>query len=150
MEVIYNDHVDRNFTAFVLSCYFQKFFLGLITQLALPESHTVLRHHRNLSCGIGICLFNLSRRISCRNPVIQFLRRLYFPCGDVLVKADAPYRRVIPQKTISQRRKCERHAGLGITVCQFKLCSLYIQELLLILPHTIYLLIRIGLESHSQ
>ena len=150
VEEIHHDHIHRNTSSLVFPRHLQQFFLCLITQLTLPEPHAVFRHHRHLTRSIRIGFLNLRRRIARRDPVIQFLRRLHFPCGNVLVEAHTPDCRVIPQETISQRRQRKRHAGLRISMCQFQFRTFHIQELLLVLPHTVELLLRIGLKPHGQ
>ena len=150
MEEVHDDYIKRDISLFIFPGDFKKLFLGLITQLALPEAHAVLRHHGNLAGHVRVGFLDLCRRIARRDPVIQFFGGLHLPCGNVLVEAYASYRRIVPEETVSQRRKDKGNAGLGIAVCQLQLRALYIQELLLILAHAVELLIRIGLKARGQ
>ena len=70
VEKVYYDHVNRNPSSLILSGYFQQLLLGLIAELALPESHTIFGHHRNLSCSIGIGFLNFCRCIPRSDPIV--------------------------------------------------------------------------------
>ena len=74
VEKVYHDHIYRQLSAVILPCHLQDFFLSHITEFALPESHTVFRHHRNFSRSIGIGLLNLCRGVSCSDPIVHLLR----------------------------------------------------------------------------
>ena len=70
VEKVYYDHVNRNPSSLILSGYFQQLLLGLIAELALPESHTVFRHHGDFSCSIGIGFLNFCRCIPRSDPIV--------------------------------------------------------------------------------
>ena len=112
VEEIDHDHIDRNTTTMIFSCHLKQLLLGLIAQLALPESKSVLRHHRHLTGRIRISLFDLCRCIACGDPVVQFLRGLYLPGRDVLIEADSSDRRIVPEEAVTKRGKCKRHTCL--------------------------------------
>ena len=112
MEEIHHNDGDREISFFILPGNFQELFLCLVTQLALPEAHRVIRHHRNRPRNRSIRLLNLGRSVSCRDPVIQLLRRFRFPRRDIPAEIHAPDRRIVPQKTVSQRRDHKGDAGL--------------------------------------
>ena len=112
MEEINYDHRNRKITTLVLSCYLKKFFLCLVTKLALPESHCIFRHHRNFTCCICISFFDFSRCVTCCDPVIQFFGRKRFPCCNVFSKVYTSYSGIVPKESISKTGKHKWNTGL--------------------------------------
>ena len=46
VKEICHDHIQRNTSPVIFSCYCHQFVLGLIAKLGLPKSQTILRHNR--------------------------------------------------------------------------------------------------------
>ena len=150
VEIIGNDHIDRQTSSLVFPRHFQYLFLCLITQLTLPEPHTILRHHRYLARSVRIGFLYLGRRIARRDPVVHLFCRFRHPFRHILTKCGMSDGRIVPQHAISPVREDERHAGLGIPVGQFDHAALQIQKRLLILSHTVQLLTVIRLKTNGQ
>ena len=150
MEIVRHDHINRKASALVFPRHLQQFFLGLIAKLALPESHSIIWHHRHLARGICICLFDLGGRIPCGDPIIHLSGGMCDPFRQVLSKGDASDRRIVPEHSIALIGQGKGNAGLGIPVRQFHHTALHIQIRLLILAHTVDFLPILGLEPHRQ
>src|SRR5699024_12252258 len=54
---------------------------------------------------------------------------------------------VVPEESVSEAGDDERHTGLGIAVRQLEGRALQVQHMLLVLPHTGQVLIRVCLEG---
>src|SRR4051812_41019599 len=74
VEKVNDDEVDGQTPSFVFSSHFKQLLLRLVSKLALPETKTVLGHHRNFTRCLGISLFNLCGRVAHHNPVVHHLR----------------------------------------------------------------------------
>ena len=150
VEEVHDDDIQRDLSAFVFSCHFQKLFLGLITQLALPEAKAVFRHHRHFSGCVRIGFLDLGRGISRSDPIVKLLGGSDRPGGDILVEVDAADAGVVPQEAVSQGRKHKRNTRLRIAVCQLELGAFDVEERLLILAHAVQFFVRVRFEPHGQ
>ena len=150
VEEIHDDDRDGQSALLILPCDLQKLFLRLVAQLALPEAHRVVRHHRHGAGDGRVCLLDHGGRIPRGDPVVHLLRRLRLPCRDVLPEVYAPHRRVIPQEAVAKGRNHERDTRLGIAVRQLQVHSLQVQVRLLVLAHTVDLLGRIRDKTDLQ
>ena len=101
VEEIHNDHINGKASSLIFPGHLQNLILGLVTQLTLPESHTVIRHHGNLSCGIRIGFLDLSRGITRCYPVIHLLCRLSDPLGNIFSKGHLADGRIVPENSVS-------------------------------------------------
>ena len=150
VEKVADDHVHRDASSLILPRHVQKLLLIPVAQLALPEAKAVLRHLGSGSHRPSIGLLDLVRRIPRRDPVIHLLRAFRIPFRGVGSEAHPADGRIVPQETVSQVGKHEGHAGLGIAVRQLQIAVFHIQDILLILPHAVQLLLRVGGKGHRQ
>ncbi len=150
VEEIRYDHIHGDASLLVASRHLKKLLLRLIAKLALPESEAVFRHHRDLARDIRVCLLNLCRSISRRDPVVELFGGLRHPLGNIFAECNLPDRRVVPQHAIAFARHKERNTRLGIPLGKFHDASLQVKERLLILAHSEQLLAVIRLEPVDQ
>ena len=143
MEEIDHNHRNRKASPLVLPCHAEQFFLRLVAKFTLPVTHSIIRHHRNFSGRICICLFNLCRSISCRNPIIELFSGSCLPGRDIFSEVHSSDSRIVPEKAISETGQCKRNRCLRISMRQLKVGSFHIKIWLLVLSHSEYFLIRI-------
>ena len=150
MEKVTDDDINGNISLFIFPGHLQQLFLIPVTQLALPEAHSIFRHHGHLARSIRIGTLDFIRRIPCGNPVIHLLCAFRIPLCGVGGKAHTADSRIVPQEAIALIRQHEGNACLGISVGQLKIAVFYIQDILLVLSHTEQLFLRLGSKGHGQ
>ena len=146
------DHNLVNPDAFllILSRNGKYFLLGTIAQLALPQAHQLLREHRCPACHGCILCQEFLRVFPGSNPVIHLFCAAGNPFCLVPGKGDPAYRRVIPQKTVSQGTDHKGNRNLTVALGQFKHRAFQVQEGLLVLSHAIDLFIFVGIKTNRQ
>ena len=144
VEEVHHDHVQRKAALFVLAQDGEQLVLGPVTQLALPEAHAVVGHHRAVAGGVGVGMLDLGGLVARGNPVVQRLGGPGLPLGHVLAEADAADRRVVPQKAVALGRNVEGHGSLGVPVRKLQHAAHLVQTPVLILAHAEDLLAGFG------
>ncbi len=150
VEEVDDDDGDGQSPALVLARRLEELPLRPVSQLALPEAHAVVGHHRNLARRFRVRLLDLGGRIPRGNPVVEGLRRVSLPLGEVFPEDDLADGRVVPQEAVASAREREGYAHLRVAVRELKAAALHVHVGLLVLTHAEYLLVGIGLEAHRE
>ena len=150
MEEIDDDHVQLNAELMIFPGYLEHFLLGAVAQLALPEAHVVLPHHRRAAGDGGIIKEKLLGRIRHRNPVIHVFRGFRCPFGDVLAKHNLAHRGIVPQEPIAHAGHREGNGCLAVLLRQLQQTPLHIHVRLLVLPHAKYLFPVVAFKTDRQ
>ena len=135
VEEVGHDHRDGQVAPLVLAGYLEQLVLGPVAQLALPEAHGELGHHRHGAGGAGIGLFDLGRGVAGGDPVVEDVGRLRVPLGDILAKGRLADGGVVPEEAVAQAGEHEGHAGLRVAVGQLERAALDVEVRLLVLAH---------------
>ena len=101
VEIVRNDHIERNVLFFVAAGNLHDLVLRLVTELALPEAHAVFGHHRNGSGDFCVGFFNFRRTVARDDPVVHLFCGLCDPLGQVLTEGRMPDRRVVPEHAVT-------------------------------------------------
>ena len=151
MEVVTYDEVDGQVPLLVLASDLEQFFLGLISQLTLPESQSIFWHDGYTAGDTRVGADDVSRGISRDDPVVECVCGVCLEgCGEGAEDSSA-YGRIVPQEAVTEARKSKGHSGLRISLRKFKICTLQIEERLLVLAHAVYALLWVlRLEPHSE
>ena len=150
VEEIDDDGIHRQASSLVLSRHRQKLILSAVTQLALPVSKTILRHHRGTPCCSRILLLDFRRRIARCDKVIQLFRTFGTPLCLVGSERRCTDRRVVPEKTVASAGNHKRNTCLAVSVSKLQHRALFVQMLLLVLSHSENLLVVKRLEPCGQ
>ena len=101
MEEVDDDLIDFDAFLLILAGDGQHLVLRAVAQLALPQSHSVLREHRRPAHHICVLLQDLLRRVRHRDPVVHLLSRPRDPLSVDLAERDLPDRRIVPQHAVT-------------------------------------------------
>ena len=118
MEEVYYDSIHGKTSSLMFSCHCKNFILITITQLTLPITQTVFRHHRASACCSRILFNNLSRCISCCNKVVHLLGGLSDPLCLIGTEGYRTDSRIVPEETVSSAGYHKGNTGLRVSVCQ--------------------------------
>ena len=112
VEEVDDDDGDRQAAALVLARHLQKLLLRLVAQLALPEAHRPVRHHRDGAGHGRVRFLDLRRGVARGDPVVDDLCGNRAPRRHVRAEGDRADARVVPQEAVAERGEHERDARL--------------------------------------
>jgi hypothetical protein len=151
MEVVRHDQIDRQVPPFVFSRHFEELLLSLIPQLALPESQTILGHHWDATCHLGVLPDDVRRRVASHNPVVQGVGSIRLKASSQAAEHSTSDARVVPEESISQAGKSKGDGSLRVPLGELQIRAFEVQERLLVLTHAVDTLVAVlGLEAHRQ
>ena len=147
VEEVDDDHVQRDAAALVLARDGEDLVLGAVAQLALPEAHDVLAHHRRAAGDGGVVLLNLLRGVAGGDPVVHLAGGVGDPLGAVEAERHAAQRRVVPQKAVAAGGEQEGDRGLGVALRQLQRQALAVELLFLVLAKAVEPFAVVGLKE---
>ena len=101
VEIIYHNCRDRNVLFLITSCDSENILLPLISQSALPESKSPIRHMGRIAGKFDKLLVYRIRRIACEYEYIYLLSCISMPVSTLFTEGNPACSWRIPYKSIS-------------------------------------------------
>ena len=146
VEVVADDHRERQAAALVLAGDLEQLVLVPVAQLGLPETGGPLRQHGGQPRCPRIAADDVGRRRARRHPVVDLPGCVCGPPRAVGAQLDAADPRHVPQEPIASAGKSERHRDLGIALDEVDDGPLLVQQAVLVLAEPVQALRRVGVE----
>ena len=150
VEEVHNDDIHRDAAFMIFTSNLQQLILRLVTELALPEASTIIRHHGNGTGYFRVVFLNLRRSVTRGDPVIDLFRGTDLPLGQVFAEIRRADRRVVPEEAVTLAGKQERNARLGVALRHLKQAAFQVEVGVLVLTHAEQFFVRIGFKGHGD
>ena len=150
VEVVDDDHRQRQPAPLVLARDAEQLILGLVAQLALPEAGRPLRQHRRAAGRLAV-LAQDARGSGCgRDPVVPLPAGFGDPPGDGPAQLDTADAGVVPQQAVAPAGDQERDRHLGVALRQLDDGALLVEPAVLVLAQAVEALVVMRLEQHLE
>ena len=150
VEVVGDDHRQRQPAPLVLTRDAEQLVLGLVTELALPEARGPFREHRRAPGRLAVLAEQVRGIVGGGDPVVPLPGGLGHPAGDRDAQLDPADARVVPEQAVAEVGDEERDADLGVALHELDDGALLVEQAVLVLAEPVEALPVPGVEQHLE